>query len=249
VSRTCHRVHDALEEEYGDVFLQLPHGHRAVLLKSLLAHTASWPTDAADLIRETLGPADGRLHVRQKDNIRRFLGFGISDAELAVSCTGDRATFWAVGTIEADRAQTVHVPIPQVIGGRALPHSMTATLAWFTPINPNRQVYRTVRLRVLRPDELEELRLEPSRAQPVENQTARGTVFKRRWEGVRAPLVGENMFVEMVVQRQPDQGAPLDVAIPYGLAVSVAMPGVEEIYEQVRQQLEVRNRQRARARA
>jgi hypothetical protein len=219
-----------------------------VLLKALVVHTASWPSEAARLIKETLGPADGRLHVRQKDNIRRFLGFGISDADLAVSCAGDRATFWAVGSILQDRAQTIAIPIPQVISGRALPHAVSATLAWFTPTNPGRQVYRSVRLRLLKPDDLEQIRIAPSSQQPDENQTARGTVFTRRWEGDRAPVVRPNMFMDIVVQRQPDQGTPTDEAVPYGIAVTVTMPGVAEIYEEVRQQLEVRNRQRARAR-
>jgi hypothetical protein len=57
------------------------------------------------------------------------------------------------------------------------------------------------------------------------------------------------MFMDFVVQRQPDQGAQIDVAVPYGFAVTVTMPGVMEIYDQVRQQLAVRNRERARARA
>jgi hypothetical protein len=56
-SRTCNRIHDALEVAYGDDFLALPSVNRAVLLKALLVHPARWPEDVAELIRRTVGPA------------------------------------------------------------------------------------------------------------------------------------------------------------------------------------------------
>ena len=76
-SRTCHQIHDALETAYGDAFMTLTHAQRATLLKALLVHTASWPQAASELIKQVLGPADNRQHVRQRDNIRRFLGYGL----------------------------------------------------------------------------------------------------------------------------------------------------------------------------
>lgn len=237
ISRTCHRVHDALEAVYADGFLDIPATQRAALLKALVVHSAEWPADGAALIKATLGPSDNKQHVRQKDNIRRFLGYGIVDPELAVSCTTDRATFWATGTINADRAQTISIPVPLVFALKALPHHMRATLAWFTPTLPGRQSYRSVRLRVRKPIDLDVLRIAPAKGQPDENQTARGTVFTRCWEGDRAVIRRDDMFTELVVQRQPHQGEPIDEAVSYGLAVTLTMPGVAEIYEQARQQL------------
>lgn len=248
VSRTCHRVHDALEAFYGEGFLELPAVQRAVLLKALVVHSAEWPADGAALIKATLGPADNRQHVRQKDNIRRFLGYGVVDPELAVSCATDRATFWATGTINANRAQTISIPVPLVFALKAQPHHMRATLAWFTPPLPGRQSYRSVRLRVRKPLDLDALRISPAKGQPDENQTARGTVFTRCWEGDRAVVRRDDMFTDLVVQRQPHQGEPIDEAVAYGLAVTLTMPGVAEIYEQARQQLAERVSARSRPR-
>jgi hypothetical protein len=45
------------------------------------------------------------------------------------------------------------------------------------------------------------------------------------------------MSISLTVQRDPDQGTTIDDPIPFGLAVTLAMPGVVEIYEQVRQRL------------
>ncbi|MBB6226790.1 S8 family peptidase [Polymorphobacter multimanifer] len=237
-TRTCHRIHDALEAAYGELFTSLVQHQRAVLLKALLVHPATWPAESAALIREVLGPADGRQHVRQKDNIRRFLGFGWVDADEAVACAEDRATFWATGTLHANRIVNVTVPIPQAISGQARLHSLSATLAWFTPVAPGRKRYRTCRLRILEPTGLGDLTVGAHSDQPDTNQTNRGTVFTRCWRGDRAPIVGPNHSIVLSIQRDPDQGSAVDDPIPFGLAVTIAMPGVVGIYEQVRQRLQ-----------
>ena len=150
-SRTAHRIHDALELAYGADFFALSHLQRAVLLKALLAHTAKWPDETAEIIRRVIGPADSRLSYQRKENIRRFLGFGMVEPEDAVACAADRATFWAAGALQRDKISTVNVPVPIAMGGRAQPHSLSATLAWFTPTAPGRKSYRTVRLKLLEP--------------------------------------------------------------------------------------------------
>jgi hypothetical protein len=238
-SRTCHQIHDALESAYGDTFNSLNHAQRATLLKALLVHTASWPQAASELIKQILGPVNNRQHSLQKDNIRRFLGYGLVDAEAAIACTEDRATFWASGILPREQAVKIQVPIPICINGQAKPHALQATLAWFTPVLPGRQSYRAVRLKLIEPDELTSLSVDAAKAQPDQNQGNRGTVFSRRWEGARAPIVGENHFITLTVQREPDQGAIIDDPIPFGLAVTFTMPEVTQIYEEVRARLAV----------
>lgn len=244
-SRTAHRIHDALEAAYGDDFRQIPNIQRAVLLKALLAHPAIWPDGTATLIREVIGPSEGKFHVQQKDNIRRFLGYGIVDAEVAVACAGDRATFWATGALHADKIVTVPVPVPISMAGQARPHSLSATLAWFTPTSPGRRSYRSARLKILEPSELDSLNVKAHSDQPDGNQTKRGTLYTRRWSGERAPAFGANMEIQLTIQRDPDQGAVIDEAIPFGLAVTLTMPGVIEIYEQARQRLGIMPRAQA----
>lgn len=150
-SRTAHRIHDALEAEYGEQFLALSLHQRAVILKALLVHTAEWPMDSADLIRSVLGPANPRQHVRQRDNIRRFLGYGVVDADDAIYCASDRATFWATGPLAPETRRPIVVPLPACMSGQALPHSVSAPLAWFAPVQPGRQSYQGWGCRYLRP--------------------------------------------------------------------------------------------------
>lgn len=238
-SRTCHRIHDALQAAYGELFTNLPHIERAVLLKALLVHPAKWPSDGAALIRATIGPPEGKYHVRQRDNIRRFLGYGFVDSEDAVACAADRATFWATGMLSREKAATILIPIPAVIGGQARPHSLCATLAWFTPVSVGRKSYRATRLKLIEPGDLDVLSVAAHSDQPDTNQSNRGTVFTRCWTGDRAPVVGADMSLALMVQREPDQGPPIDEPIPFGLAVTLTMPGVVQIYEQVRQRIAV----------
>ncbi|MHB1302418.1 MAG: S8 family peptidase [Acidiphilium sp.] len=233
-SRTCHRIHDALEATYGEDFLRLSPLQRAVLLKALLVHPAQWPHNTADLIKATIGPWGRGQAGKQKDNIRRFIGYGYVDAEDAVACAGDRATFFATGLLGADRIVTIDVPIPLAIGGQARPHSLSATVAWFSPVSPGRKSYRNCRLKILKPTELDALAVSGHSWQPDENQANRGTIYSRCWSGENAPVVTPNMTIPLIVQRDPDQGAPVDEAIPFGLAVTISMPGQVGLYDEAR---------------
>lgn len=242
-SRTAHRIHDALEGAYGDLFTQMSRQERAVLLKALLVHPAKWPNDAVSLIRNTIGPSEGKYHSRQKDNIRRFLGFGFVDGDDAVACLDDRATFWASGSLDGDKIATISMPIPMSIGGQPRPHSVSATLAWFTPVSPGRKSYRSVRLKVLEPMGSDNLRVKAVSNQPDGNQTNRGTLFMRTWSGTKAPIVNANGTMDFIVQRDPDQGGVIDDRIPFALAITLTMPGIIQIYEEARARVPVQPRQ------
>lgn len=244
-SRTAHRIHDALEAAYGPEFLQLSGTHRAVLIKALLVHPAQWPEASAASIKRLLGPFGQGQASRQKDNIRRFLGYGTYDLDDAVACAADRATFWCVGELARERSVEVVVPVPAVLGGQARPHSLSATLAWFTPVMPGRRAYRSVRMKILEPNDLEDLAIRGQSGQPDQNQTNRGTVFTRRWSGDRVAVVAEGKTISLTIQREPDLGAPMDELVPFGLAVTLEMPGELRLYEQASARIQPRPAERA----
>lgn len=232
------RAHEALEAVYED-FLEIPSAQRAVLLKALLVHSARW-TAARDLIVATLGPADNRLHVRQKDNVRRYLGFGAIDGDVVLECTSDRATLWSVNQLNSDDAHTVCIPIPAAMAGRAVPHEVCVTVAWIAPPRIGAPKYRGVQIKVVEPhDAAVMLAVSAAGLQPDYNQTHNGTVIHRRWEGDRAAAFGKNATFDIVVQRQVDD---IDSLTPYALVATVKMAGVNEIYAQIRDRLVVRPR-------
>lgn len=161
-SRTCHRIHDALEAAYGAAFTDLSHLQRSILLKALLVHPARWPAGTPQFIRDKIGPFGRGQSSKQKDNIRRFIGYGAFDADDAVACAADRATFWATGILNREESSLIEVPVPICIGGKARPHALWATLAWFTPVQPGRRSYRSVRLSLLDPGEIDSLSVIPT---------------------------------------------------------------------------------------
>ena len=145
-----------------------------------------------------------------------------------------------------EQSSVVEVPIPMCIGGRALPHALVATLAWFTPVQPGHRSYRSVRMTLLEPEDCEQLRVHSASDQPDANQVKRGTILSRRWSGNRAAVIIENMSARLIIQREPDQGSAVDEEVPFGLAVTLTMPSIVELYDQVRARIQPRARPRVR---
>jgi hypothetical protein len=86
------------------------------------------------------------------------------------------------------------------------------------------------------------MRLEYAKGQPDQNQTRRGTIISRRWEGMRAPAIGQNQISTIAVQREIDIGTAVDESVPFGLAITFSMLGAVEIYDEVLARVAVRPR-------
>lgn len=228
------RAHEALEAAYPD-FGAIPAVRRAALLKALLVHSARW-SDARDMLVEILGPAGGQFSYRQKDNVRRYLGHGLFDPERIINCADDRATLWAVGSIDADRGLRFRVPWPATMSGKAQPHGLTATLAWFSPPRPSTVAYRAVRMKIVEPGQLAAAGIKANSAQPDPKQAHKGTIVHRRWDGARAAAIAGDGFFDLSVQREADD---LDHASAFALVVTLEMPGEIEVYNEVRNRVNI----------
>jgi hypothetical protein len=228
VTGVAARAHEALEAAYPD-FGAIPSAQRACLLKAFLVHGARW-TQARDLLIEVLGPPGGKNHYRQKDNVRRYIGYGTYDPERMINCADDRATLWAVSTLVSDQGKRFQIPWPTAMTAKALPHRLSATLAWFSPPRPGEVAYRAVRMKIIEPLQLGTLGMKASGVQPDPKQANKGTVVHRHWEGDKAAAMVANGFFELDVQREADQG---DELVDFALVVTLEMPGEVEIYSQV----------------
>ncbi len=229
------RAHEILEATYDD-FLQIPGSQRALLLKGLLVHCARW-TAARDLIIEILGPPQANQHVRQKDNVRRYLGYGAIDGGVILNCAADRATLWAVGNLARDQGHNFSLPLPAAMSGKAQLHELAATISWFAPPRVGTAKYRGARLKLVEPDGLSTIGVVATKGQPDTNQSHRGTVIHRRWLGEKAAALVRDHTIQLIVQREPDE---VYESIPYALVTTVDMPGVNEIYAQVRARVSIK---------
>ncbi|MDP3674652.1 MAG: S8 family peptidase [Novosphingobium sp.] len=222
------RAHEALEAAYPD-FGGLPGVQRAALLKALLVHGARWG-EARDLLLEILGPPEGKYHYRQKDNVRRYLGFGAYDPELIINCADDRATLWAVGRLQADRGQRFRIPWPATMSGKAQPHGVRATMAWFSPPRPGSVAYRAVRMKIVEPGQLGTTGMTASSIQPDTKQAHKGTVVHRHWDGDKAAALADGGFLDLDIQREADD---LDELVNFAIVVTLEMKENVEVYTQV----------------
>lgn len=247
-THTAHRIFDALEESYPQLITQMPLAQRAVLLKALLVHVASWRR-SDDFIRSVIDENGEMHHEHWRREVSRHLGYGFVDPEDAIACAADRATMWATGTLGREGSISFDVPIPGVFGNSAQPREVRATLAWFAPTRPGYLAYRAVKLRIpsIQNDDLEVAGVTTRSDQPSNTQSESGTVIHRRWWDSRIGSAAGATSIPLQVQRERDQGTPIDEVTPFGLAVTVEMPGALQVYDQVLPSILVQPRPRVRA--
>lgn len=242
-THSAHRIFDALEDAYPQLIGPMPLSQRAVLLKALLVHSASW-RGSQNFIRPVVDPTLALHHEHWRREVCRHLGFGFVDPEDAIACAAERATMWATGTLGAEGSLTFDLPIPTALTARAARREIRATLAWFTPIRPGHLAYRAVKLKIasLESTSLQTAGVATTTDQPSNSQSESGTVVHRRWTDSRVGDAVGGTALPIQIQRERDQGTPIDDPIPFGLAVTIEMPGEVQIYDEVLAEIQVKPR-------
>jgi hypothetical protein len=111
-TRAGHLIFDALmDRDAGSLLADLDPQFYAVVIKTLLVHSAKW-TGNDELLKEVCGPADGKRHVERGENSSRFIGFGVPKIEDVLECAANRATLVGYGALKPDTADKFRVPLP-----------------------------------------------------------------------------------------------------------------------------------------
>jgi hypothetical protein len=211
----------------------MPFAERAALIKAMLVHCASW-RDAEKFIRSIVDPHGTMHHEHWRREVCRHLGYGFMDPDDAVACNDDRATLWATGSLGPEAAIAFDVPIPATLGAQADHREVRVTLAWIAQVRPGHLAYRAVKLRIaaLDKNELDSAGITTTNGQPPNSQSEGGTIVHRRW----CDLAG-GPTIPLQIQREKDQGLPIDEPVSFGLTVTIEMPGAAQIYTEVRNQI------------
>ncbi|UPK26638.1 S8 family peptidase [Bradyrhizobium sp. 195] len=238
-----HRIFDALEEAYPQLIEAMPLAERAVLLKSFLVHSASW-RGSEGFVRAVVDPTSTLHHEHWRREVSRYLGFGFVDPDNVVACTNDRATLWATGALGSEESLIFDLRVPQSLTTSASVREIRATLAWFTPTRPGHLAYRAVKLKIdsLEQNSLQLTGVSTTSDQPSNSQSESGTVVHRRWTSSQIGQAENDATVPIQIQRERDQGTPIDEPIPFGLVITIEMPGEAQIYEEVLTSIQVRPR-------
>jgi len=211
----------------------------ALFVKALLVHTAEWPAETAAYVQQALvsllDPSRG------KDHLAGLLGYGVLRAMRGVACAPERATLVGGGFIAKDQRAIHQLPIPATLHLFGGWRRLTATLAWFTPINPADRRYRIARLRMELPKGSSSPLLVKG-GQVHADATTRGTVQHTVLE-LDGPVIStdETGTLEIAVTCSEDAGF-LDEPVPYAVIVSIEVApetGVQ-VYEAVATRLRMR---------
>ncbi len=205
----------------------------AVLLKSMLIHTASWRT-AYERLKEVLKPSDMR-----EDKFRRiasrFLGFGFVQPIETLASADHRATMMGCGELSEDSAHVYRVPLPPSLSGIRGLRRIVVTLSWLSPIHPRRRNYRGAALWF----DIENEKLATEREGVDWRCVRNGTVQHEIFEGDRAAAFAENDTMQIKVNCRADAHS-LQGPVRYALAVSIEVaeelrvPVYEEISARIR---------------
>ncbi len=228
-SRAASELYDVLETlrsaPGGDLIDAQP---RAVWLKALLVHSASWGEAGQVLERILKTPENSRQF---KEYVTRLLGYGTIDSAHVRECTPYRVTALGGGQLQADQAHIHRFPLPPGLSGKRGWRRLVITLAWLTPINTTHHSWRRADLWFTPPTDP----LQVKRQQAEWRAVQRGTVQHEVLEGNRAVAFVDGDHLEIRVSCRPDAGA-LEDAVPYALATTLEIAeelGVD-IYEEVR---------------
>lgn len=236
-TRAAHRIFDALmDREGGSLFASMPAEYYAVVVKALLVHRARW-RGKSDLLTEICGPTDRRRFAERRDNVSRFLGFGIPNVDETIECTSNRATLVGYGALEPNQAHSYRIPLPSCLERVTDHRVLTVTLAWFSPVKSGHQSYRRAGLEAS-PDRPETaLGVERSNEQqPTDASVKKGTLLHQRYSGRQAVPFIDNGHLSMKIWCKENAG---DIVQPirYGVAVTIESEAQVAIYEEIREKL------------
>lgn len=205
----------------------------AVLLKTLLIHSASWGNSYDDL--ETCLKTQNNSY-KFKKIVSRYIGYGIPDINRVIECTAQRATALGYGKIKKDEKHDFKFPLPPSLSGSSERRRLTTTLAWFSPINTDSRKFRKANLSIEPPKDIIGVERNNADWQQVKN----GTVQHEVLVGNKVVSYQDGDFLLISVVCREDAGN-LDEDVHYGLAVTLEVEeGVEiPVFEEIRSRISI----------
>ncbi len=198
------------------------------LLKAMVVHGCKWDESGDNLDSILRTPENSR---QLKTYISRWLGYGVPDIEKVLDCTEQRATLLGFGKLNDGEAHVFQLPMPPSLSAKREMRKLTVTLAWFSPIAPTTQKYRSSSLWF----EVENDVLSASRTDAEWRSVRRGTVQHEIFQGERAVALDDGDTLKIKVNCRKD-ASKIENPVPYGLVVSLEVAeGVDiQIYNEIR---------------
>lgn len=143
MSRNGAFCYEVLRELIEDNGIDLPPDTIPILLKAMLTHGCSWEDIGYEIERRLDHATDSTTVQKIKS---RWIGYGFPDIPKVTECTEQRATVIGFGKLKEEEAHLYSLPLPPSLSSKTIKRKLTITLAWFSPIAPSTQKYRTAQL-------------------------------------------------------------------------------------------------------
>ena len=232
VSHCGSALYEILDEIRGEPGRGLPREYDVVLMKTLLAHGASW-AGAQGRYETALKNAQNSKTFREY--LGRFLGYGLVDVGKVGTCSKQRVTILGFGELGDGEGDDFTFPLPVSLSAVAERRRLTITLGWLSPINAARQSNRVAHL-WFNPKN----GIAPSRQFADHRAVQRGTLQHEVLEGEDATVFKDGESISLRVNCRGDAGDVV-TAVRYGLAMTLEVAeGVDiAVYQEVRDRLRV----------
>ena len=232
---------------------ELPRRNLALLTRALAVNSARWPESAIDLYEEERDRLGTKRHMRAKEEVCRYFGYGVVTPELMKWSPDNGVTLVGLGSIRKDQAQIFRIPLPVSMSGERVPRSMRATLAWFTPVNVRRAQYRLAGLDAVVADVDDDnadktWRLDLRTDGPDSNIIKRGSVWSyrliNRIQSVPDFNEGEDIPIRVQCRDMSGGGLSPDDDIEFAIVVTLLIEtDVQyDIHEEINNEIRVRLR-------
>jgi hypothetical protein len=177
LSHNAVKCYDVLDDVFTSERREgVPSEYAALMLKAMLVHGAKWD-ETSEFIGHTLGMATRGDYC---DKIHKFIGYGVPNIERVKECTKNRVTLIGYGDLAKEKAHVYEIPLPFTFSSRKMWRSLTVSMAYFSPINPNTKKYKQADVWF----NLEEGKdLLPNRMDADWNAVLRGTLQHERFSG------------------------------------------------------------------
>lgn len=235
----------ALQQEPGGE--RLTDVAKTLLAKAMLVNACNWG-GAGDRIVSALGLGPEE----RRSTLARLLGYGALDPTRLQGCAEHRATVLGFGLLKDGAGDRYEIPLPASLSGKAEWRKLSATLAWFSPINPAHDRYRRALLWFSTHidgggQDLRSL-LRVDRAEVDWQACRRGTVQHEIFTGSEAGAFTNADRLEFQVNCRAQAGR-LAGEVPYAFVVTLEVAqGVGiPVYEELRTAIQAQTRVRARA--
>ena len=225
-AQMCHEsncCYDITNEIYvAETGNEVPPQYAATILKAILTHGASWDQIDSELA-ECMGISPKKLG--------KWLGNGIPDISKVEQCTQNRVTLIGTGTLKKGEAHVYDLPLPFDFSSRLISRKLTATLAYFSPINTAVQKYKGVNVWF---EIVDGANLVPNRNNTDWQRVRKGTLQHEIFTGDSAEVWDDDSKIKIKVNCK-EEAITKQININYALVLSFeAAFGVEtDIYETV----------------